>query len=190
MLFFWVVVAYLLGSVPFGVLVARAWNVDICRHGSGNIGATNIFRTLGPLPGVLVFVLDFSKGMLAVCIGYWVGGDPLIVLLMSAAVILGHMFPVFLRFRGGKGAATGLGVLFGLASDIFFIGFLLAAVIIYTTRYVSVATLLTSLAITLMMFGFNRPLPYSLLTLFVTIFIWLRHLPNLRRLRRGTELKI
>ncbi|MFA4844844.1 MAG: glycerol-3-phosphate 1-O-acyltransferase PlsY [Candidatus Margulisiibacteriota bacterium] len=190
MLIFWAVAAYLLGSVPFGVLVARAWNVDIRRRGSGNIGATNVFRTLGPLPGALVFLLDFLKGVLAVYIGYWVGGDPMVVLLMSAAVILGHMFPVFLRFRGGKGAATGLGVLFGLAPDIFFIGFLLAGVIIYTTRYVSVATLATSLAITLMMFSFHRPLPYCLLTLVVTIFIWWRHLPNIKRLRQGTELKV
>ena len=190
MLIFWAIVAYLLGSIPFGVLVARVWNVDIRRRGSGNIGATNVFRTLGPLPGALVFLLDFLKGTLAVYIGYWVGGNPMVVLLMAGAVILGHMFPVFLRFQGGKGAATGLGVLFALAPDIFLIGLLLAGVIIYTTRYVSVATLVTSLAVTIMMFSFHRPLPYSLLTLLATVFIWLRHRANLQRLRQGKELKI
>jgi glycerol-3-phosphate acyltransferase PlsY len=190
MLIFWAVAAYLLGSIPFGVLVARVWNVDIQRHGSGNIGATNVFRALGPVPGALVFLLDFLKGALAVYIGYWVGGDPLVVLLMAAAVLLGHMFPVFLRFRGGKGAATGLGVLFGLAPGIFFIGLVLAGVIIYATRYVSLATLSTSLAITLMMFAFHQPLPYCLLTVVATVFIWLRHLPNIQRLRQGTELKV
>jgi len=105
MLIWLVIAAYLLGSIPFGLIVAGIWNVDIRRHGSGNIGATNVLRTLGPVPAAAVFALDFSKGLLAVYLGYWSGGGPLIVLLLGAAAVLGHMYSIFLKFKVGKGAA-------------------------------------------------------------------------------------
>ena len=182
--------AYLLGSIPFGLLIAKIWKVDIRRHGSGNIGATNVLRTLGTLPGAMVFALDFLKGSLAVCLGYWAGSDPLIVLLLGIAAIFGHMFPLFLGFRGGKGAATGLGVLFALSPEIFMVALVLAAVLIYATRYVSVASVTTAFAAALLMFVFHQPLPYALGTLIVAVVILLRHRPNIKRLLNGTEPKI
>lgn len=186
----YILLAYLLGSIPFGWLVARFWQVDIRRHGSGNIGATNVFRTLGPLAGGLVFALDFLKGWLAVYLGYWLGGDPVFVLLLGFGAILGHMFSIFLGFKGGKGAATGLGVLAGLAPDIFIIAMVMAIILITTTRYVSVASMVTALAATIMMFVFNKPLPFTLLVALVTAFIIIRHRTNIARLLAGTENKV
>jgi len=190
MLVWLVIAAYLLGSVPFGLVVAGIWNVDIRRHGSGNIGATNVLRTLGPVPAAAVFALDFSKGLLAVYLGYWLGGGPWIVLLLGAAAIFGHMYSIFLRFKGGKGAATGLGVLAGLAPEVFVISIVVAAVIIYATRYVSVGSIITPFVAAGLMMLFHRPRPYITVTLVVGLFILIRHLPNIRRLRKGTEPKI
>ncbi len=190
MLVFLVLVAYLLGSVPFGFLVARAWNIDIRQHGSGNIGATNVLRTLGPVPAGLVFILDFLKGTLAVYIGYWTGGDPRVVLLLGVAVIFGHMFSVFLRFRGGKGAATGLGVLLGLAPEVFVISMVLAAVIIAATRYVSLASIFVPFIAAALLWVLKKPLPYTAATLLVAIIILIRHIPNVKRLLKGTEARL
>jgi glycerol-3-phosphate acyltransferase PlsY len=190
MRFFIVIAAYLIGSIPFGLLIAGIWNVDIRRHGSGNIGATNVFRTLGPVPGTLAFALDFAKGLAAVYLGYWTGGDPLMVILLGVAAVCGHMFPVFLGFRGGKGAATGLGVLAGIAPEVFGVSLLLAAVIIFTTRYVSVASMSTACAAAILMLVLNKPRPYVLATLLVAVLIIFRHLPNIRRLLRGKEPRV
>ena len=106
------IIAYLLGSVPNGLLLCRAiWHIDIREHGSRNIGATNVYRTLGKGPGALVFLLDFLKGFLAVYIAMRLVGTPISMVLGGIAAILGHSASVFLRFKGGKGVATGLGVI-------------------------------------------------------------------------------
>jgi acyl phosphate:glycerol-3-phosphate acyltransferase len=190
MLIWLVLAAYLLGSLPFGLIVAGLWNVDIRRHGSGNIGATNVLRTLGPAPAVAVFALDFAKGWLAVYIGNSLGVGPLVVVFLGAAVVLGHMYSLFLKFKGGKGAATGLGVLVGLSPEVFAISLVVAAVIIYATRYVSVGSIVTPFVAAGLLLLFHRPLPYIIVTLIVGLFILIRHLPNIQRLRRGTEPRI
>ncbi|MDD4178465.1 MAG: glycerol-3-phosphate 1-O-acyltransferase PlsY [Candidatus Margulisbacteria bacterium] len=182
--------AYLLGSIPFGLLIAKIWNIDIRQQGSGNIGATNVLRTLGPGPGAVVFILDFLKGFLAVYLGYWIGGDPLMVLLLGTAAVLGHMYSVFLRFNGGKGAATGLGVLAGIAPGVFLLSVALAACLIGVTRYVSVGSIITPFAAALLMYLYHKPLPYVWVTLIIAVFILIRHLPNIKRLLTGTEKKL
>jgi len=189
-LLIFILLAYLLGSIPFGPLVAKIWNIDIRRYGSGNIGATNVFRTLGTIPGLIVFLLDFLKGTLAVQIGYFAGGDPTLALTLGMAAILGHMYSVFLGFKGGKGAATGLGVLLGLTPDIFVISFLFACVVIALTRYVSLATLSTVILIVILMGVLHKPKPYFWTAVIVGFFIFLRHLPNIQRLLQGKENKI
>jgi len=189
-LLIFILLAYLLGSIPFGLLVAKIWNVDIRRYGSGNIGATNVFRTLGALPGLIVFLLDFLKGTLAVQIGYWIGGNPFIILALGMAAILGHMYSIFLGFKGGKGAATGLGVLLGLTPDIFLISFLFACAVIVLTRYVSLATLSTVILIVVLMKIFHKPVPYFWAAVIVGIFIFIRHFSNIQRLLQGKENKI
>lgn len=183
-------VAYLLGSIPFGLLVAKIWNIDIRRTGSGNIGATNVYRTLGPVPGSIVLALDFLKGLLAVYIGYWASGDPLLVLALGVLAILGHMFPVFLGFKGGKGAATGLGVLAGLAPEIFLIAAVLAGIVILAGRRVSLASITVPFVVALLMYIWHKPLPYTVATLLVAIFMGIKHIPNIKRLLNGTEPRI
>jgi acyl phosphate:glycerol-3-phosphate acyltransferase len=106
---------YLLGAIPFGLLIGKIRNVDIRKHGSGNIGATNALRILGAGPGSLVLILDMLKGTAAVMIGQAFTADPLIIVLCGLAAVIGHSYPVYLGFKGGKGAATGLGVLLGVA---------------------------------------------------------------------------
>src|SRR5581483_410064 len=137
--------SYLIGSVPFGYLVARWRGVDIFREGSGNIGATNVGRVLGKRFGILVFVFDFAKGALPALAGRWlttpdvmelVGRDGLAVLAGLAAFV-GHMFPVYLRFRGGKGVATGAGVVTVLVPLPTLGGLLSWLVVVSISRYVS-----------------------------------------------------
>jgi len=190
MLFLYVLTGYLLGSVPFGLIIGKIWNIDIRKYGSGNIGATNVYRSLGAVPGTMVLLLDFLKGAAAVYLGYWAGGEPQVVLALGISVIFGHMFSIFLGFKGGRGAATGLGVLLGLTPDIFIVSAVFAALLIIITRYVSVASIFTPFLTVTLMFFLHKPLPYSVAALLVAIFIVIRHFPNITRLLQGTEPRI
>lgn len=188
--FFLVPLCYLLGSIPFSFLIAKLWRVDLRQVGSGNVGATNVLRSVGPWPGALAFFLDFMKGWLAVYLAFLVGGGPIFVLALGLAVIIGHTYPIFLGFKGGKGAATGLGVLAGIAPEIFLLAFFFAFAIIALTRYVSVASILTPWLVAVLMFYWQKPIPYFCMTVIVAAFIFVRHLPNIKRLRNGTELRL
>jgi len=185
-----VVLAYLSGSIPFGYLIPKIWHLDIRQHGSGNIGATNVFRTLGPTAGTIVFVLDMLKGTIPVALANWLLGNPWLVIFVVAAAILGHTYSIFMGFKGGRGVATGVGCLLGLAPDIFIMALIIAFLIIAVTRYVSVASMITPVLVTLAFISFGRPLPYAFIAGLVSILILIRHIPNIKRLRAGTELKI
>ncbi|MFC1540492.1 glycerol-3-phosphate 1-O-acyltransferase PlsY [Candidatus Margulisiibacteriota bacterium] len=185
-----IMLGYLLGSLPFGYLVPRIWNIDIRKFGSGNIGATNVFRTLGPKAGVAVFALDLAKGAVPTLLALQMTTDHWLIILTGVAAILGHTFPVFMKFKGGRGAATGLGVLLVIAPDIFLGAVILVALIILVTRYVSVASMLGSVSVTAAFYLLQRPLPYIIVAGSVTLLIILRHIPNIKRLLAGTELKI
>src|SRR5438445_8079815 len=141
-------VAYLIGAVPFGYLVARSRGVDIFQEGSGNIGATNVGRVLGKRFGILVFFLDFAKGALPVAVAGWMAGGaeanlPQNSLEVTAglAAFLGHLFPIYLRFRGGKGVATGAGVVAVLLPVPAITALLTWVAVLCLTRYVSLASL-------------------------------------------------
>ena len=181
------VIGYLIGSIPFGVIISKIWKLDIRRHGSGNIGAANVYRSLGAVAGGVVFLLDYLKGFFAVTIGFWMGGAPLAILVLGASVILGHVFPVFLKFKGGKGVATGFGVLAGIAPDIFLLVLIFVLVMLITTRYVSLTSILSAILASALMFAFNEPLPYSLFSAAIALFITLSHLDNIQRLLQGKE---
>src|SRR5438128_2100629 len=140
--------AYLGGAIPFGYLIARSRGVDILRQGSGNIGATNVGRILGPAFGILVFVLDFAKGAVPVAVASWIAGRidsglPANSLEVTAglAAFLGHLFPVGLRFRGGKGVATGAGVVAMLLTGPAIAALLTWVAVLFLTRYISLASL-------------------------------------------------
>ena len=196
-------VGYLLGSIPFGLLIAKTHGIDIRKHGSGNIGATNVLRTLGKKWGVLVFVLDALKGVLAVLVAAWFLGNltPLGNLHFSAvglgivagiACILGHNYPIWLGFKGGKGVATSCGVLLGLAPLAVSVGLLIWVAVFYSSRYVSAASIAAAVIVPLVVLAraliTGSPVDavfwFSLVA--SALAIW-RHKANIQRLLAGTE---
>ena len=181
---------YLLGSIPFGFIIGKIGKIDVRKAGSGNIGATNVMRTMGPVPGGLVLALDALKGTLPVWLAQAYSGDPTIVVLCGLAAIIGHSFPVFLGFKGGKGVATGAGVLLGIAPDMFLFGLVLFLVIVGLTRYVSAGSVLAAVTVFILFIVLGKPLPYTVLVGLAAVLIVLRHLPNIKRLIAGTELRI
>ena len=182
------IVGYLLGSIPFGVILTRLAGLgDIRSIGSGNIGATNVLRTGHRGLAALTLIGDALKGTAAVLLVRGFGDD--VALVAGFAAFIGHLFPLWLRFRGGKGVATYLGVLAGLfwpAAIVFAVVWLAAA---FLSRYSSVGALSASLASVLALFVLKEPRIGALYGL-LTVILWLKHLPNLRRLLDGSEGKI
>jgi len=181
--------SYLLGSVPFGLLLARARGVDIRSVGSGNIGATNVFRAVGKGPGLLTFFLDFLKGLLPVlAAGHWLAPDTAAPILCGCAAIAGHIWTVFAQFRGGKGVATGAGVVVGIAWEAVIIGLICWIIVFALTRYVSLASIITagSVGISGWILYPGRRLVPATLTLLAALLI-VRHRSNIVRLLKGTE---
>ena len=131
------VIAYLIGSIPSGLILGELlWHTDLREHGSRNIGATNAWRTLGKIPGIIVFIADSLKGQAGVLLGLSLVGTPLAAVIGGLFSIIGHSFSLFLRFHGGKGVATSLGVLSMLMGNVTFMLFVLWFTIVYVTRYV------------------------------------------------------
>jgi glycerol-3-phosphate acyltransferase PlsY len=198
-----VVGAYLLGAVPFGFLIARARGVDIQKQGSGNIGATNVGRVLGRRFGVLVFLLDFAKGAVPAGAGLWLGnrilsgtsGDALGV-AAGLAAFLGHLYPIYLRFQGGKGVATGAGVVAVLLPIPAFAALLTWVGALCAFRYVSLASLAAVVALCACRLAITpaRFAPEKvILTLFCFVaaaLVSVRHWANARRLIQGNENRI
>jgi glycerol-3-phosphate acyltransferase PlsY len=191
--------AYVIGSVPFGVLVARARGVDIRTVGSGNIGATNVFRTVGKGAGIGVFVLDAAKGFCGAFVLPLLAGDILpgeyaraAAVLGGLMAVLGHNYSLFLRFKGGKGIATSAGALLGFAPLAVAIGLGVWLLLFLLGRYVSVASIGAALAIGVASwFLYLGPLPGGVLvpatlTALGLMAVW-RHRSNIRRLANGTE---
>lgn len=188
-----VVGSYLLGAVPFGYLIARARGVDLLSLGSKNIGATNVGRVMGLWWGVLVFALDFAKGAVPVLLAGLTPEGDIGRVLAGVAAFVGHLFPVYLGFRGGKGVATGAGAMAVLVPISFAITLAVFLVVLVTTRYMSLAsltavTLLVILRLTL------TPEPWGERAVVITWFVVLacaavvvRHVGNIRRLIAGTE---
>jgi glycerol-3-phosphate acyltransferase PlsY len=184
-------VAYLAGSLPFGLWIGRARGVDIRSVGSGNIGATNVARSLGKKWGALVLLLDAGKGALPVAGAWWLVAEGRVVdhavAATGLAAVVGHCFPVWLRFRGGKGVATALGVFLvidPLAA--------LACVVVFAASYAiwriaSVGSLLGAAAMPLALWWRGAPGPVLALAAAIVAVIFLRHRDNLTRLRKGDE---
>lgn len=196
------VFAYLAGSIPFGYLMGLTRGVDIRTVGSGNIGATNVFRTLGKKLGIFTFALDVAKGVAAVSVipkGVWLaagaGSPPLGALVAcAAAVMLGHAFPVFLGFKGGKGVATGLGLAIGLAPHAALLGLAVWIVVFGATRYVSVGSVCAAAVVGVAPWFLDRPpdggAGWSAVCAAISVLaalVVIKHRSNLARLAHGTE---
>lgn len=189
--FFAILVSYLLGSIPCGLICGKLlWGVDLREHGSHNIGATNAWRTLGKGPGILVFLLDFLKGFFGVWMGMHLVGTPLVMVICGIFAILGHSCSIFLKFQGGKGVATGLGVIAMLMPPVTAAVFLLWLAIVYATRYVSLGSCVAAAVVPLAAWLLGNPMEYILFGVLAAVLILLRHRPNIIRLMNGTESKI
>ena len=182
--------AYGIGSKPNGIIFGKLlWHTDLREHGSHNIGATNAWRTLGKGPGFLIFALDCLKGIIGVGLGLWVA-SPLAAVLGGVFAIVGHSCSLFLKFKGGKGVATGLGVIAMLMPKVTAIVFLIWFVIVLVTRYVSLGSIVAAACVPILAFFFDEPTEYVVLGVAAAIFIIVRHRTNIERLMNGTESKI
>lgn len=183
--------AYLLGAVPFGYILSRHfYKTDIRRQGSGNIGATNVLRILGWRAALPVFLLDFAKGAVAVILARAFNSDEAVYLTAGFLAMVGHSFPVYLRFRGGKAAATGIGVMTVVSWPLTLALIAIAGLILVLTRYVSVASMSGSLAVPLLFLIFGYDLPYVLFGLAMALLVVARHHSNISRLLQGTESRL
>ena len=179
---------YLLGSIPFGLLLTRAAGLgDIRSIGSGNIGATNVLRTGNKGLAAATLLLDALKGLVAVLLARTFG--PEAALAAGGGAVLGHMFPVWLSFKGGKGGATVLGVFLGLSWPIVAVGAVVWLLILATLRYSSLATLLAT-ALGAASAWWLSPRPVAVLAAVLVVLVWAKHHENIRRLLAGTESKV
>ena len=180
--------AYLLGSVPTGLLLARAFGVNIRETGSGNIGATNVYRTMGRKIGILTLVGDCLKGLIPVLAAIWLLGLPEIwVAAIGLAAFLGHVYSVFLGFKGGKGVATALGVLLGTSPLSVLCALALFALVLYRWRYVSAASIAAAAVIPVFVTLLQGKPELIVMSLAIAAIVIFRHRENISRLRAGTE---
>ena len=200
-------IAYLLGAIPFGLIISRRMaHVDIREHGSGNIGATNVFRTLGTRLGLITGILDLSKAALAVLLAMFIAGNEVFMaggqdihiqlaqILAAILAIVGHNWSVYIKFKGGKGVACFFGGLLVINWPVALIGMAAGIIIALTTRYVSLASMLAAVcvllalvALTLLAASAPVYIVYGLLAAGLIVF---QHRSNIMRLRSGTELKL
>ncbi|ABB33235.1 protein of unknown function DUF205 [Geobacter metallireducens RCH3] len=179
--------AYLLGSIPTGLLLAKAAGVDIRTTGSGNIGATNVYRTLGRSVGIATLVGDCLKGLIPVLAAKYLGMTDLWIALAGLAAFLGHVYTVFLGFKGGKGVATALGVFLGLAPLAVLIALGIFVAVVATSRYISLGSITAAAAMPpVVAFLSGRPPLVGVTVVIALLVIW-KHRENIQRLRAGTE---
>lgn len=191
-----VVVGYLLGSIPFGLIFAKLFaGKDVRAHGSGNIGAANVSRVVGPLAGILTLLLDAAKGVVSVWLAArFTDHSASAMMIAGLAALLGHCFPVWLKFRGGKGVATALGLFIALCPLAALAAFILFVLVVVFWRYVSLGSLSATAAMPLLIYflwapGHAPPLVITMGTLFAAVLIFYKHDANLQRLADGTEPK-
>lgn len=188
---FWLILAaYVIGSIPVGLILGKLiWKKDLRRFGSRNIGATNAWRVLGKKAGLLVFVLDFIKGQLGVMLGACIIGTPAALVLGGFMAIIGHVTSIFAGFRGGKGVATGLGVLSLLMPRVMLIVVIVWFALVLVTRYVSVGSVFAAVLTPILAAFFKVPNEYFAFALAAAVVIVWRHRENIKRLKEGRENK-
>jgi acyl phosphate:glycerol-3-phosphate acyltransferase len=185
-----VLCGYVLGSVPTGYLVGRAFGVDVRKVGSGNIGTANVLRSAGKSAAVLTLVGDMLKGLVPVLIARLSTENDWIVAVVALAAVVGHCWPVFLRFKGGKAVATGAGTSIGLAPVVGLGLFAFWWVVVLLSRYTSLGAISVMVVSPFVFFFTGQPLPYVLYTIVGGALVLWRHRENARALLKGTERKV
>jgi glycerol-3-phosphate acyltransferase PlsY len=186
-----ILAAYLIGSIPFALILSRLWGrVDVRRVGSGNLGAANVMRASGVTAGLLVALLDMAKGAASVWLAERVGAGAALPAAAGFAAIVGHIYPVWLRFRGGKGVATACGVFTILTPLAIAPALAIFAAVVWLTKYVSLGSLLASIALPPLAYAVGSPAPAVLAALGASAIIVFRHRSNVLRLRTRTERRL
>jgi len=182
---------YVFGSIPCGLWLVQAFHgIDIRNYGSGNIGTTNVFRTVGPKTAAAVLVGDMLKGILALYIMSKFMADPSVVAITALGALLGHNYSLFLGFKGGKGVATGLGLFLYMLPWGALAGFTVWVIIVLITRYVSLGSVIAALVAAVAGWYLKYPFPYAVFGTLACLFVIIRHKDNINRLMNGTESKI
>lgn len=190
------VIAYFLGAIPFGFLIVKVRGRDIRETGSGNIGAANVARNAGAVAGVLTLILDAGKGYLAVWIAArWTHSNERWMMAAALAAVIGHMFPIWLRFKGGKGVATGLGVFLPIAATAVLAAVVLWILVVLFWRYSSLGSILASVALPIFVHLLYAPLhapppEVTVGTILISILVLVKHRGNIERLMNGTESRL
>ena len=190
MLFLALLLSFFIGAIPFGVLIGRARGVDVRASGSGNIGATNVWRVLGPKAGSAAFVLDVLKGVAGPLIGRWLNVGEVGIAMCGIFAVLGHTFSPFLGFKGGKGISTSLGALFGLLPVVGLIAFAFWGVILAISRMVGLASVGACIVLPILAWTLPHSTPAAIVATLMGILAFIKHIPNVRRIMAGREPKI
>ncbi len=184
-----IIAAYLLGSIPTGLLLAKAAGVDIRSSGSGNIGATNVYRTLGRSVGILTLSGDCLKGAIPVVVARYFGMSDLWIAAAGLAAFLGHVYTIFLGFKGGKGVATALGVFLAVSPAAIGSALLIFVAVVWKWRYISLGSIAAAVAMPGMVAVFDSRPPVVVMAAIVALLVVWKHRENIKRLRSGTESK-
>lgn len=187
-----IITAYLIGSIPTGVIVAKILGAPDPRTvGSGNIGATNVGRAAGKAAGIITLIGDILKGLLITLLALYIfANSPIEVSLVALAAFLGHLFPVFLKFKGGKGVATALGVFLAIAPLQAIVAVVIFAILVALFRYVSVGSMTSAVSLPILLSFFVTSRPYVPLAAIISILVILKHSDNIKRIIQGTENKV
>jgi glycerol-3-phosphate acyltransferase PlsY len=185
-----VLAAYFIGSIPFALILTRRWGADLRQVGSGNLGAANVMRASGVGAGVLVAALDIAKGAASVWMAERVGGDAALPAAAGLAAIVGHVYPVWLRFRGGKGVATACGVFSILTPLAVPPALAIFAAVVWLTQYVSLGSVLASMAVPPIAYALGSPAPGVMAAAAASALIVFRHRSNVSRMWMGTERRV
>jgi len=191
MIWFVLIFAYLIGSIPFGYILTKiVRKTDIRSHGSGNIGATNILRVIGWKAAIPVLILDMLKGIVAVLLAKAVSDQALVYLGAGLLAMIGHSFPVYIGFKGGKAVATAIGVLAAISWLLALVLVIWTLLIVFVSRYMSLGSVVGSLTIPILFWVFKFDIYHIVFGLGLALLIVIRHLANIGRLLKGTEPKL
>ena len=188
---FWILISYLSGSIPTGYWLGKLKGIDLTQIGSGSTGATNVLRNLGPPAAILTLFVDVLKGFLPVFFALTLQNNDLVVMFAAVACLIGHSKSVFLKFKGGKSSATGLGILIAISWQAAAITFFIWLVVVGMSKYSSLGSIISVPLVPLWIYLFHKPMIYVYLAIFAAVYIVLvRHRENIQRLFKGTEQKI